>query len=107
MSQYKNLSNIYDNLIYEDIDYQEISEFIMESAKDQNLKYEKYLDLATGTGNVAAYISKNFKESFLVDLSEEMLTEAGEKVRKNRGNVKIVLQDMRYLSLNRKFNLIT
>ncbi|MEQ8156799.1 MAG: class I SAM-dependent methyltransferase, partial [Clostridiaceae bacterium] len=47
------------------------------------------------------------KESFLVDLSEEMLTEAGEKVRKNRGNVKIVLQDMRYLSLNRKFNLIT
>ncbi|MBL4931086.1 class I SAM-dependent DNA methyltransferase [Clostridium paridis] len=107
MSQYKNLSNIYDNLIYEDIDYEKISDFIMNVAKSHNINNDKYLDLATGTGNVAKYICKNFRENFLVDLSEEMLMEAGEKVRKNKSNAKVVLQDMRYLELNRKFNLIT
>lgn len=107
MSQYKNLSNIYDNLIYEDIDYEKISNFIMKVAKLHNINNDKYLDLATGTGNVAKYICKNFRENFLVDLSEEMLMEAGEKVRKNKSNAKVVLQDMRYLELNREFNLIT
>ena len=107
MSQYKNLSNIYDNLIYEDINYEKISDFIMNVAKLHNINNDKYLDLATGTGNVAKYICRNFRENFLVDLSEEMLMEAGEKVRKNKSNAKVVLQDMRYLELNRKFNLIT
>lgn len=107
MECYKNLSYLYDELIYDDINYKEISGFILEKYQKYSTNKSLYLDLACGTGNVSVYLAKEFKEVFLVDISEEMLMEASNKLRKEKISFKILLQDMTQLNLNRKFDLIT
>lgn len=107
MESYKRLSKIYDTLIYEDIDYDKISNKILSLCNEFNIDYKNYLDLACGTGTLSSKISQAFKKSFLVDMSEDMLMEAYEKLKSNRVNATIVCQDMSELNINSKFNLIT
>ena len=95
---YKEFANIYDELIYEDIDYDEISEKIISLSNENNIEFEDYLDLACGTGNVGVRVGKYFKNMYAVDLSNDMLNIAFEKFKQN---------NMSELSLNHKFTLIT
>lgn len=104
---YGDFAEIYDKLIYEDIDYQSMCSRIVDICKQENINFDNYLDIACGTGNVTLILAKRFKESFAVDLSEDMLRKAFEKLKKEKVKCKIVCQDMSELSLNRKFNLIT
>lgn len=104
---YKEFANIYDELIYEDIDYDEISEKIISLSKQNNIEFEDYLDLACGTGNVSVRVGKHFKDIYAVDLSNDMLNIAFEKFKQNKIKAKVICQDMSELRLNHKFNLIT
>lgn len=107
MESYKELAQIYDELIYEDINYEEISEYVMKKCYELNINLDSYCDLGCGTANLSLHIAKNFKNNYLVDLSEDMLREAQEKLRKERIKAKCILQDMSELELNHKFDLIT
>lgn len=107
MECYKDLSYLYDKLIYDDINYEEISKYINNKYNNYSSSNLLYLDLACGTGNISVHLAKYFKETFLVDLSEDMLVEASDKMRKEKVKFKILCQDMTELNLNRKFNLIT
>lgn len=107
MESYKMMAKVYDELIYEDVDYKAIGDYILNLCRENNTSYDDYLDLACGTGNVAVNICKNFKNNFLVDLSNDMLIEADKKLRQNKIKGKIICQDMTELGLNRKFDLIT
>lgn len=104
---YEEFAKVYDELIYEDINYDKISERLINIIKKYNNKSTDYLDLACGTGNIAINMSKHFKTSYAVDLSEDMLREAFEKFKKERVKCKIICQDMTELSLNHKFDVIT
>ncbi|EKQ57031.1 MULTISPECIES: class I SAM-dependent methyltransferase [unclassified Clostridium] len=104
---YKEFANIYDELIYEDIDYDNVEKKIIELCKENNVKFQDYLDLACGTGNVAVRVGKNFKNIYAVDLSNDMLNVAFDKFKKNKIKAKVICQDMCELSLNKKFDLIT
>lgn len=104
---YGEFAKIYDNLINEDIDYEDMCSRIIEICKKENISFDNYLDIACGTGNVTAKLAKNFKESFAVDLSDDMLREAFNKLKKEKIKCQLVCQDMSELSLNRKFDLIT
>ena len=104
---YKEFANIYDELIYEDIDYDEISEKIISLSNENNIEFEDYLDLACRTGNVGVRVGKYFKNMYAVDLSNDMLNIAFEKFKQNKIKAKVICQDMSELSLNHKFNLIT
>ncbi|MBQ6820024.1 MAG: class I SAM-dependent methyltransferase [Clostridium sp.] len=104
---YGDFAEIYDELIYEDINYDSMCSRIIEICNRQNITFDNYLDIACGTGNLCVKLAKNFKEAFAVDLSEDMLREAFEKFKKAKIRCKILCQDMSELSLNRKFNLIT
>jgi ubiquinone/menaquinone biosynthesis C-methylase UbiE len=104
---YGEFAKIYDELICEDIDYTKIEERILEIISKHNIKFDDYLDLACGTGNVAIRMAKHFKNTYLVDLSEEMLQEAYVKLKKERIKGKVICQDMCELSLNHSFDLIT
>ena len=104
---YNEFANIYDELIYEDIDYDEISEKIISLSNENNIEFEDYLDLACGTGNVGVRVGKYFKNMYAVDLSNDMLNIAFEKFKQNKIKAKVICQDMSELSLNHKFNLIT
>lgn len=107
MEVYGKMAKIYDELIYEDINYESISKFILSLCEDIGINRNNYLDLACGTGNIAVHVGKHFKENFLVDLSEEMLMEADKKLRNSKVRGKILCQDMCELNLNRTFDLIT
>ena len=61
---YGEFANIYDELIYEDIDYKKVSNKIIELCNMNNIKFDDYLDLACGTGNVAINVAKYFKSTY-------------------------------------------
>ena len=104
---YGDFAEIYDELIYEDINYDSMCARVIDICNEEKITFNNYLDIACGTGNLTVRLAKNFKESFAVDLSEDMLREAFEKFKKEKIRCKIICQDMSKLSLNRKFDLIT
>ena len=107
MSCYKEFAQIYDELIRPDIDYKKWSAIILNICRDLGVKNESYLDLACGTGNITEEIGKAFKQTWAVDMSPEMLTEAENKLRKSGVRARFVCQDICCLNLNKKFDLIT
>lgn len=104
---YGEFANIYDELIYEDINYDKVCEKIIDICTENGIVFEDYLDLACGTGNVAIKVSKYFKNTYAVDLSDDMLNIAFDKFKKNKIKAKVICQDMCELSLNKTFDLIT
>lgn len=107
MNCYKDFAHIYDELINGDIDYIKWSNKILELCENFNLDKRDYLDLGCGTGNITEKIAPHFSNSWAVDLSSEMLTEAEGKLRNKGLKVKFVCQDITSLNLNKKFDLIT
>ena len=104
---YGEFAKIYDDLINEDINYDNMVSRIIEICNEHNIECKDYLDVACGTGNVTVRLSKHFKDIYAVDLSEDMLREAFNKLKENRIKGKIICQDMTEMQLNRKFDLIT
>ena len=104
---YGEFAKIYDELINEDINYDEMVKRILDICNLHNLELNDYLDIACGTGNITIRIAKYFKNIYGVDLSEDMLREAFDKFKKEKIKGKIICQDMTELSLNREFDLIT
>ena len=104
---YGEFAKIYDELINEDINYDEMVDCILRICNENNIEFNDYLDIACGTGNVTVRIAKHFKNIYGVDLSEDMLREAFDKLKSERIKGKIICQDMTELSLNRNFDLIT
>lgn len=104
---YGEFAKIYDDLINEDINYDNMVSRIIEICNEHNIECKDYLDVACGTGNVTVRLAKHFKEIYAVDLSEDMLREAFNKLKENRIKGKIICQDMTEMQLNRKFDLIT
>jgi SAM-dependent methyltransferase len=107
MESYKEFASLYDELINVDIDYSLWSKAIIDICKRYHINWNDYLDVGCGTGNISIILGPYFKNIYGVDLSEQMLFEAGEKFRNERLRPILVCQDMRYLELNRKFDLIT
>lgn len=104
---YGQLSKVYDRLIYEDINYEDMKNFILDICIQNKILFEDYLDIACGTGNMTIELAKKFNNTYAVDLSEDMLREAFTKFREERMKPKLICQDMTELDLNHKFNLIT
>lgn len=104
---YGEFAKIYDELIYEDINYDKMVVKINELLNEYKVEKKSYLDLACGTGNVAIRVAKEFKDNFAVDISDDMLREAYNKFKKERIKCKVICQDMTELALNHTFDLIT
>lgn len=104
---YGEFAKIYDELIYEDINYDNIASRLINLIDKHKAKYEDYLDLACGTGNVAVRLAEKFKNTYAVDLSEDMLRETYDKFKSNRVKGKIVCQDMTELALNHRFDVVS
>lgn len=107
MDCYSDFASIYDILIEEDVDYKKWSNKILEICKELKVENRDYLDLACGTGNITIELYKNFGSTHAIDLSQEMLTIAREKLSKQGIKPKLSCQDLRNLKLNKKFDLIT
>lgn len=68
---------------------------------------KRILDLACGEGTFAVKMAEKGYEITGVDASEEMLRFAGEKAEEEGVEVEFIKQDMRELSLEKKFDLST
>ena len=79
MDAYHALAVSYDRLT-NDVDYEATVAFYREILKREGLNPRTAVDLACGTGSVTAILAKQGLEVTGVDLSEEMLTVAMEKV---------------------------
>ena len=89
---YGEFAKIYDELINEDINYDEMVSRIIDICKEENINFNNYLDVACGTGNVTIRLATKFKVVFAVDLSEDMLREAFEKFKVNKIKGKVICQ---------------
>ena len=98
MGAYEALAISYDRLT-NDVDYQATVAFYREILKREGLHPRTAVDLACGTGSVAAILAGDGLRVTGVDLSEEMLTVAAEKTMDMENPPRFVLQPLQELHL--------
>ena len=104
MDAYKNLAASYDRLT-NDVDYEATVEFYNAILKREGLKPRTAVDLACGTGSVTVLLAKQGIRTVGVDMSEDMLTAAWEKVMDMDTPPTFVCQKLQELRLGRGVDL--
>ena len=99
---YKTISTYYDMMYVNDESYRsEVDKVVSLVEQYKTSKGNKLLDIACGTGAQAAYLQKHFTVTG-IDLSDEMLTIAKDKVK----DATFINADMCNFSLNNKYDVI-
>ena len=106
MDAYHALAVSYDRLT-NDVDYEATVAFYNEILKREGLKPRTAVDLACGTGSVTAILARQGLDVIGVDLSEEMLTVAMEKVMDMEHPPRFICQSLQELKLPRGVDLAT
>ena len=104
MDAYHALAVSYDRLT-NDVDYEATVAFYNEILKREGLKPRTAVDLACGTGSVTAILARQGLDVIGVDLSEEMLTVAMEKVMELEYPPRFICQPLQELRLPRGVDL--
>ena len=100
MDAYHALAASYDRLT-NDVDYEATVEFYMQILKKENLRPRTAVDLACGTGSVTQILAQRGFDVTGVDMSEEMLTEAFQKVQDMEQPPRFICQKLQELYLPR------
>lgn len=104
MGAYESLAASYDRLT-NDVDYEAIVDFYWQILEREGLKPRTAVDLACGTGSVTAILANRGLQVTGVDMSEDMLTMAWEKVMDLDTPPRFVCQSLQRLSLPRGVDL--
>jgi len=104
MDAYHELARSYDRLT-NDVDYRATVAFYREILKREGLKPRTAVDLACGTGSVTAILAELGIDAIGVDMSEEMLTVAMEKVMDLEQPPRFICQKLQELRLPRGVDL--
>ena len=81
MSSYNEFALYYDMLM-EDVDYNRWSEYVLEIAECFDIRPNRILDTACGTGNITIPLAQKGFKMWGLDLSWDMLSIAENKARK-------------------------
>lgn len=100
MEAYRNLARSYDRLT-NDVDYEATVAFYERILRSEGLHPRSCVDLACGTGSVAAILAQKGLQVLGVDQSEEMLTVAQQKVEALENRPMFVCQSLQQLCLPR------
>ena len=104
MNAYHALADSYDRLT-NDVDYEATVAFYYEILAREGLDPRTCVDLACGTGSVTAILAKRGLDVTGVDMSEEMLTVAMEKVMDMEQPPRFICQKLQALRLPRGVDL--
>ena len=104
MDAYRELARSYDRLT-NDVDYRATVEFYMQILEREGIKPRTAVDLACGTGSVTAILAEMGIDTVGVDMSEEMLTVAMEKVMDMEQPPMFLCQKLQELRLLRGVDL--
>lgn len=103
MTCYENFAQIYDTLM-DEVDYEKWAEYLHHIIKSKGITPNYVLDLACGTGNITIPMSRIGYNLWGIDASEQMLSIAENKARMYGEKIRFLRQDMRNLTLTRKFD---
>lgn len=104
MDAYHNLAVSYDRLT-SDVDYEATVAFYHKILEREGLRPRTAVDLACGTGSVTAILARQGLQVTCVDMSEEMLTVAMEKVMDMEQPPRFICQKLQELYLPRGVDL--
>ena len=104
MNAYHELAASYDRLTG-DVDYEATAAFYFEILAREGLCPRTAVDLACGTGSIAAILVRKGMEVIGVDLSEEMLTVAQQKAQDLENPPRFICQSLQQLRLPRGVDL--
>ncbi len=104
MAAYEALAFSYDRLT-NDVDYEATVAFYYEILKLEGLQPRTAVDLACGTGSVAAILARDGLQVTGVDMSEEMLTVAQQKTAEQKHPPRFICQPLQELYLPRGVDL--
>ena len=104
MDAYRALAVSYDRLT-NDVDYEAAVAFYNEILRREGVRPRTAVDLACGTGSVTAILARQGIQVTGVDMSEEMLTVAMEKVMDMENPPRFVCQKLQELRLPRGVDL--
>ena len=104
MDAYKELAKSYDRLT-NDVDYEATVAFYRQILEREGLNPRTCVDLACGTGSVTAILARQGLDVIGVDMSEEMLTQAFQKVQEMENPPRFVCQALQQLRLPRAVDL--
>jgi SAM-dependent methyltransferase len=95
---YSYFAQVYD-LLTENVEYSERADYLCSLLSENGIDRGLLLDLACGTGSMSVELSKRGFEVTGVDLSEEMLSQAQNKMYASGESILFLCQDMRALDL--------
>ncbi|HDX9577946.1 TPA: methyltransferase domain-containing protein [Bacillus pseudomycoides] len=104
--RYEQFALLYDELM-NDVPYEKWMEFTEQSLEQIGKTDAKILDVACGTGNVTLPLVQKGYDVTGVDLSEEMLTIAQQKLGEEGQFIPFYQQDMRQLDVPGEFDCVT
>lgn len=104
MENYGQFANIYDKLM-DDFDYSNWAEYIIEILKRNEVKTNKILELACGTGNLTEELLKRNYKVDAFDLSNDMLIQAQQKLSKFK-NLRLFQMDMTNFKLSSTYDVV-
>ncbi|WP_101772291.1 class I SAM-dependent DNA methyltransferase [Peptostreptococcus faecalis] len=99
MKQYENFAYIYDELM-DDVDYENWVYHIERLISRSGKKVKNILELACGTGNITIPLAKKGYDIVGVDISEDMLSVAYDKSKREGINLVLLEQDMTELEFD-------
>ena len=100
MDAYHALAASYDRLT-NDVDYEATVEFYMQILEREGLRPRTAVDLACGTGSVTKILAQKGYDVVGVDMSEDMLTQAFQKVQDMECPPRFICQSLQQLYLPR------
>ena len=104
MNAYHNLAASYDRLT-NDVDYAAIVAFYDAILQREGIRPRSAIDLACGTGSVALLLAEKYERVLGVDMSEEMLTVAQQRVCEQEKQPLFICQMLQDLSLPKAVDL--
>ncbi|MDZ5470914.1 class I SAM-dependent methyltransferase (plasmid) [Bacillus sp. 31A1R] len=102
---YGKFAYLYDDLM-EEVPYDRWVEMVLKLKSKYNLKGDKLLDLACGTGELSVSLTGAGFDVIGVDLSGDMLAVANEKAENSGNQIPLYQQNMVELDVNTTFDII-
>lgn len=106
MKTYGQLAFVYDRLM-DHVDFSGFVDFYLDAVQRFGWKGQYILDLACGTGNITLELMKRGYNVWGLDISEEMLAVADEKLFRCGFTPRLICQDMRNIKIPGEFDLVT
>lgn len=102
MSNFQKYSQYYD-LLYKDKNYKNESNYVIDKIKKFNSNAESILELGSGSGSHAFFLSENGYEITGIEQSQEMINQS---LQKNISNFKSILGDISKTKIDQKFDVV-